>query len=182
MANPLRKVGEGTLGSFEAQEMSPADAAKMELLALGENGYRIFVVEDLDWATYAPWVVAKSDDSIWILEGGQPARGFRPDSHAVVVDRNNTWRYLTSSASSDRRDAPRDLAELERRKREKEEQAKRQADHPARARQPGRPRQAARAATRRAHRPTVRAARRPSARPTLIPTAARARAAVAIPA
>jgi hypothetical protein len=127
MANPLRKVGEGTLGGFAAEEVTPEDAAKMELLQLGESGYRAFVVEDLDWATFAPWVVAKSDDTIWLLEDGMPARGFKPDTHAIVVDRHNTWRYLTSASASDRRDAPRDLAELEHRARAKAEHAERAA-------------------------------------------------------
>jgi hypothetical protein len=114
------------MGPVEVPEVSPSDHAKMELLDLGDAGFRIFRPSDLDW-THDPWLVAKDDGTVWTLEGGMPLSGYRPNTNAVLVGKNNSWAYLTTTAASGFRDAPRDLAELERRARERDEQAKRQA-------------------------------------------------------
>jgi hypothetical protein len=125
MSNARRRVGEGSLGGFAPQEVSASDRAKMELLDLGDAGYRIFRPGDLDWK-HKPWLVA-SDGSIWTLEGGMPLSGYRPNTNAVLVGKHNSWAYMTAAAASGITNAPRDLAELERRARHAEEQAKRQA-------------------------------------------------------
>jgi len=114
------------MGPLRVPELSPSDEAKIELLELGEAGYRIFRPRDLDW-THDPWLVVKDDGSIWTAEGGMPLSGYRPHTNAVLVGKNNSWAYLTSAAASSIGNAPRDLAELERRARHAEEQAKRQA-------------------------------------------------------
>jgi hypothetical protein len=71
-----------------------------------------------------PWLI-DDDGGIWIHEGGMPVRGYRPDTHAVFLNGDGSWTYLTRAEASGRKNAPKDRAELERRVREKEEQAKR---------------------------------------------------------
>jgi hypothetical protein len=114
------------MGGFGVREVSASDRAKIELLELGEAGYRVFRPRDLDW-TYQPWLVAKDDGSIWTCEAGMPLSGYRPQTNAVLVGKNNSWAYLTSAPASSLGNAPRDRAELERRARDAEEQAERQA-------------------------------------------------------
>jgi hypothetical protein len=98
-------------GPFQVREVSPSDRAKMELLELGEAGFRIFRPGDLDW-THEPWLVAKDDGTVWTLAGGMPLPGYRPNTNAVLVGKNNSWAYLTTAAASGIGNAPRDLAEL----------------------------------------------------------------------
>ena len=56
-----------------------------------------------------------------------PLSGYRPNTNAILVGKNNSWAYLTSAAASSVSNAPRDAAELDRRARDAEEQAKREA-------------------------------------------------------
>jgi hypothetical protein len=114
------------MGGLHVREVSARDQAKIELLELGDAGYRVFQPRDLDW-THQPWLVAKDDGSIWTVEGGMPLSGYRPTTNAVLVGKGNTWAYLTAASASSISNAPRDLAELERRARAAEEQAERQA-------------------------------------------------------
>jgi hypothetical protein len=126
MSFAQRRVGGGIIGGYHESEVSASDQAKIELLELGQSGFRIFTQRDLMW-DYRPWLVAKDDRSIWTLEGGMPLSGYRPTTNAVLVGKNNTWAYLTSVAASGIGNAPRDLAELERRARKADEEAERAA-------------------------------------------------------
>jgi hypothetical protein len=56
-----------------------------------------------------------------------PLSGYRPQTNAVLLGRRNDWAYLTAAAASAVSNAPRDLAELQRRAGEADEHAQRQA-------------------------------------------------------
>ena len=129
MSKALRQIGDGSMGGFGQIEVPEGDRAKIELLDLGEAGFRIFRPRDLDH-THDPWLVAKDDDSIWTLESGMPLSGYRPNTNAVLVGKNNSWAYLTAASASSMSNKPRDRAEVERRARDAEAQAERQrAEH-----------------------------------------------------
>jgi hypothetical protein len=113
------------MGGFLGFELKQLDPEKRDLFHLGEAGYTVFRPEDLDW-TFKPWLT-DGDGAVWIYDAGVPAAGRKPTTHAVFVNDDGSWNYLTAAAASGRKDAPKDRAELERRAREAEEHAKRQA-------------------------------------------------------
>jgi hypothetical protein len=120
------------MGGFGVREVPASDRAKIELLELGDAGFRVFRPRDLDW-THQPWLIAEDDGSVWTLEDGAPFSGYRPNTNAVLLGKRNSWAYLTAASASSTGNAPRDRAELERRARDAEEQAERQAAERERA-------------------------------------------------
>jgi hypothetical protein len=115
----------GVVEGREFRPLAPGAEAKMDLLELGELGYTVYTTDDLDWQ-YDPWIIARDDASIWILQSGAPLNGYKPGTNAIVVGKDNSWAYLTSAAASGVRDAPTHRGELERRAREAEEVTQRQ--------------------------------------------------------
>jgi hypothetical protein len=115
----------GTVGGMEIRPLTGAQRETLDLIELGDAGFKIFrpgdFIED-----YAPWLVARADGSIWTLEGGMPLSGYRPTTNALLVGKANSWAYLTAVSASSIGNPPRDLAELERRAAKAAEDAKRQ--------------------------------------------------------
>jgi hypothetical protein len=63
MGNARRQVGEASMGGFGVREVPASDRAKIELLELGDAGFRVFRPRDLDW-THQPWLIAEDDGSV----------------------------------------------------------------------------------------------------------------------
>jgi hypothetical protein len=101
----------------EEREMTAAERSKAELLKLGES-FRILLAKDLD-RTHKPWLTTE-DGEVWIAEGGEPAGGFSPTAHAIVVEPSGEWGFVTQTSASGRENFPRSAAELEARARRQE--------------------------------------------------------------
>ncbi len=106
-------------------EVKERDQSTVDLFDLGQAGYTVLRPSDLDW-THAPWLIDR-DGNLWIYDAGMPATGYKPNTHAVYVNDDGSWNYLTAAAASGRENAPKDRAELERRARDAQEQTERQA-------------------------------------------------------
>jgi len=118
------EAGRGRLRTREIRELSGEERRKVELLRLGESGFQIFGVGDLDRA-HEPWLLDASGD-VWIHQHGEPREGRRKETHSIEILSSGDWRYLTSAAASQRQDAPRDRAELEARAKRRERAIARQ--------------------------------------------------------
>jgi hypothetical protein len=64
--------------------------------------------------------VARGRWEVWRALGGEPREGRSPSSHAVVVERDGSWGFLTLASASGIEHAPTSVAELERRRERRE--------------------------------------------------------------
>jgi hypothetical protein len=118
------EIHTGLITTREVRDLSDEEVAKMKLVAAGKRGFQVFLASDLD-RTFEPWL-CDSDGGCWIFQHGEPADGWNPQIHAVVVQPDGGWYYVWPAHESQRHDAPNSRAELEARARRRETERERQ--------------------------------------------------------
>jgi hypothetical protein len=117
------EVGRGSLLGRRLTELTADERRRVELIELGERGFTVFRPADLD-RRFAPWLVDPAG-KVWAVRGGEPRGGRRPETHAVVLEDDATWGWLTAASALQESNTPQSLRELEDRQKRAERAQKR---------------------------------------------------------
>jgi hypothetical protein len=121
-----RIYGGGTMAGVEIRPLTGAQRETADLVDLADAGFRVFRQADLDHR-FRPWLIAREDRSVWMVEHGVPAGGVNARTHAVLMDDDSLkWGYLVAAKHSGRDDVP-TADELEQRAEQEAAEAKRRA-------------------------------------------------------
>jgi hypothetical protein len=121
----------GTLRGRKLTELTAAERQRVRLIELGESGYTIFRPADLD-RRFRPWLVDPAG-KVWAVRGGEPRGGRRRETHAIVVEDDGSWGWLTAASALQEEDTPQSLRDLEDRQKRAERAQKRKAQEHATA-------------------------------------------------